>query len=177
MSLCSQAPRSAGSVGRESYGDLHDGQHPAGNRPGGHFANNAGATLFLSIHFNGNSDQGLNGATVYYDDARAFRVKNAEFGRMVLDNLLLATGAAGYELAGRGVTTDESAVGTGNHFYVLGPTGQKKPRATRMVGALAEGAFVTNAHYAALLAQETLLDTVAQGYASAIIQWFGSAGR
>lgn len=69
---------------------------------------------------------------------------------------------------------DESALGMGNHFYVLGPAGKKKPRATQMVGALAEGAFVTNAHDAAVLAQDRFLNAVAQGYANAVIRWFRS---
>ncbi|MCL4531851.1 MAG: N-acetylmuramoyl-L-alanine amidase, partial [Actinobacteria bacterium] len=141
------------------------------------FANNAGAQLFLSIHFNGDSDPSLSGATVYYDNARPFSDKNGQFAQMVLNGLLSSTKAAGYDLGSRGVMTDESAVGMGNHFYILGPVGEDKPRATQMVGALAEGAFVTNAHDAAFLAQDKFLDAVAQGYANAIVQWLGSTGH
>ena len=140
-------------------------------------ANSSGAELFLSIHFNGNSNTALNGAEVYYNAQRPFSDKNRKFAQMVLDNLLASVRAAGYNLASRGIKTDETAVGKGNAFYLLGPTDDDHPRATQMVGALAEAAFLTNDQDASMLRQEKFLDAIAAGYAQAIQQWFQSIGK
>jgi N-acetylmuramoyl-L-alanine amidase len=81
---------------------------------------------------------------VYYNATRPFTDRNKKFAQLVLDSLLNSTKAAGFNLNRRGVKTDEMAVGKGNAFYLLGPTDDDHPRATQMVGALAEGAFLTN---------------------------------
>lgn len=140
-------------------------------------ANNSGAELFLSIHFNGNTKTDLRGTEVYYNANRPFSDKNRKFAQMVLDNLLASTKAAGYNLESRGVREDEKVVGKGNSFYLLGPAEPDKPRATQMVGVLAEGAFLTNKEDAEMLRQEKFLDALALGYAKAIQQWFQSIGK
>ncbi len=140
-------------------------------------ANNSGADLFLSIHLNGADNGALNGSEVYYNAMRPFTDKNKKFAQMVLDGLMASTGSAGYSLTKRGIKTDETAVGKGNAFYLLGPTNGDHPRATQMVGALAEGAFLTNDHDAAMLQQDKFLDAAASGYARAIQQWFQSVGK
>jgi N-acetylmuramoyl-L-alanine amidase len=140
-------------------------------------ANNSGAGLLLSIHFNGSSNTELCGAEVYYNGKREFSDKNKQFAQMVLDNLLASTKAAGYNLQSRGVKEDERAVGKGNSFYLLGPTEKHKPRATQMVGALVEGAFLSNKGDAEMVKEERFLDAVAAGYAQAIQQYFQTIGR
>ncbi len=140
-------------------------------------ANNSGADLFLSIHFNGNNNGALNGSEVYYNVMRPFTDKNKKFAQMVLDNLMASTKAAGFTLNNRGIKLDENAVGKGNAFYLLGPTDDDHPRATQMVGALAEGAFLTNDQDASMVKQDKFLDAVAAGYAQAIQQWFQSMGK
>ena len=140
-------------------------------------ANNTGAQLFLSIHFNGSGDPSQNGTEVYFNAKRPFSDKNKQFAQVVLDNLLASTKAAGFNMNNRGVKNDEFSVGKGNSLYLLGPTGDDKPRAEQMVGALAEGAFLTNDQDASYLKQDKFLDALAQGYAQAIQQWFQSAGK
>ncbi len=140
-------------------------------------ANNAGADLFLSIHFNGNNNSALNGSEVYYNGQRPFSDKNKKFAQMVLEDMLTTTKAAGFNPNNRGIKTDETAVGKGNAFYLLGPADDDHPRATQMVGALAEGAFLTNDSDASMLKQDKFLDAMAAGYAQAIQQWFQSVGK
>ncbi|HEX2924021.1 MAG TPA: N-acetylmuramoyl-L-alanine amidase [Chloroflexota bacterium] len=140
-------------------------------------ANNAGADLFLSIHFNGSSNTGLSGTEVYYNTKRPFSDKNKKFAQMVLDNLLASTKAAGFNLNSRGVKSDELSVGKGNSLYLLGPTDDDHPRATQMVGALGEGAFFTNEAEANVVRQDKFQDALAAGYAQAIQQWFQSQGQ
>ncbi len=140
-------------------------------------ANNSGASLLLSIHFNGSSRPELNGAEAYYNAMRPFSDKNKKFAQIVLDNLIASTKAAGFDLASRGVKEDERAVGQGNSFYLLGPSDKDKPRATQMVGALIEGLFLTNTHDADMAKQEKFVDAVAWGYAQAIQQYFQTIGK
>jgi len=92
-------------------------------------ANNSGATLFLSIHFNGSSNPDFNGVEIYYNAKRPFSDKNKGFAQLLLENAIVSTKAAGYNLQNRGVKEDERAVGQGNSFYLLGPTDEDKPRA------------------------------------------------
>lgn len=141
------------------------------------FANNAGAQIFLSIHFNGSGDPNQNGAEMYYNTKRPFSDKNRKFAQVLLDNALATTKAAGFSLVNRGVKNDELSVGKGNSLYLLGPTDEDKPRATQMVGALAEGGFLTNDQEANYLRQEKFQDALAQGYAQAIIQYLGTMGK
>jgi len=140
-------------------------------------ANSAGADLFLSIHFNGNSNTDMKGAEVYYNSKRTFSDKNKKFAQMVMDNVVAATKAAGFNIVARGAKDDELSVGKGNSLYLLGPTDDWKPRATQMVGALVEGAFLTNDDDAAMLRQEKFQDALATAYAQAIQQYFASVGK
>ena len=140
-------------------------------------ANDNGAGLFLSIHFNGNNNADLHGAEVYYNGKRPFSDKNKKFAQTVLDSMISTAKTAGYNLVNRGIKQDETAVGKGNSFYLFGPKGDDKPRESQMVGALAEGAFLTNPDDAALLTQDKFLDALALAYAKAIEQYFQQMAR
>jgi N-acetylmuramoyl-L-alanine amidase len=135
-------------------------------------ANSSRASLLLSIHFNGSVDPQLRGVEVYYNSSRPYAGKSKQFAQLVLDSYLAAVKSAGYQVPSRGVREDERAAGKGNDFYLLGPVDEGRPRASQMVGVLVEGGFVTNDEDAALIKQEKFLDTVARGYAQAILQWF-----
>lgn len=140
-------------------------------------ANNAGADLFLSIHLNGSSNGDLNGTEVYFNGKRPFSDKSKKFAQMVLDSVMASTKAAGFNMNNRGVKSDELSVGKGNSLYLLGPIDDDHPRASQMVGALTEGAFVTNEGDGAMLKQDKFLDALAVGYAQAIQQWLQSQGK
>lgn len=132
-------------------------------------ANAAGATLFLSIHFNGNDDPGLSGTTIYYDAARPFARRSLYFARLLDQGTKAALGQVGYPTIDRGVQTDSTAVGQGSYFYLLGPTAT---RPTTMPGALVEGLFLTNARDAQELRDPKVLDALAQAYARAIESYY-----
>jgi N-acetylmuramoyl-L-alanine amidase/LysM repeat protein len=140
-------------------------------------ANDSGAAVFVSIHFNGSTNTTLRGAEVYYNGKRPFSDTNKKLAQMLLDHMLKATKEAGYDLPSRGIKLDEAAAGQGNSFYLLGPKGTNKPRESMMPGALVEGAFLTNADDAALIKQERFLDALAMGYARAIEQYFQQLAR
>jgi N-acetylmuramoyl-L-alanine amidase len=132
-------------------------------------ANNAHATLFLSIHQNGYADPSKQGTTVYYDDARPFSRRSEYFAQLLDEEAAAQLANAGYQALNRGVQTDSSAVGMGQHFYVLGPDAV---RPSQMPGALAEGLFLTNPVDATHLRDPHILTALAQAYARAIQHYF-----
>lgn len=132
-------------------------------------ANNAPATLFLSIHENGYVDPSVRGTTIYYDAARPFSRRSQYFAQLLDQQAVAQLAKVGYATLDRGVQTDSTAVGMGQHFYVLGPDAA---RPTRMPGALAEGLFVTNPQDAAELRDPKVLDALAHAYALAIQHYY-----
>lgn len=133
-------------------------------------ANNAHATLFLSIHFNGDDNSALNGTTVYYDADRPFNDRSRYFAQLLDREAVAALAKIGYQTLNRGVQTDSQAVGQGNHFYVLGPDAK---RPIQMPGALVEGLFLTNSRDATQLRDPRTLDALAQAYAHAVEIYYG----
>lgn len=133
-------------------------------------ANNANATLFLSIHFNGDDKPSLSGTTIYYDAARPFSDRSLYFAEILHRETVANLASIGYQTVDRGVQTDSQAVGQGSHFYVLGPDAV---RPIRMPGALAEGLFLTNPRDAAQLRDPRTLDALARAYARAIELYYG----
>jgi N-acetylmuramoyl-L-alanine amidase len=132
-------------------------------------ANNAHATLFLSMHFNGYNDPAVRGTTVYYDDARPFAKRSQYFATLLDAEIGAALQRSGINTMDRGVQTDSQAVGYGSHFYVLGPDAV---RPTQVPGALVEGMFLTNDQDATALRDPKTIDTLAQAYAQAIRDYY-----
>jgi len=133
-------------------------------------ANNAHATLFLSIHFNGDDNSTISGTTVYYDDAMPFYHRSWYFARLLDSEAVAALQRVGYSTVNRGVQTDSQAAGLGSHFYVLGPDAA---RPIQMPGALVEGLFLTNARDAQALRDPRVQDALASAYARAIELYYG----
>jgi len=134
-------------------------------------ANNAHASLFLSIHFNGNDKTSLRGTTVYYDADRPFSRRSLYFATLIDQETVAALKRIGYADLDLGVNTDSQAVGSGEHFYVLGPDAA---RPSQMPGALVEGLFLTNAQDAQQLRDPRTVEALAQAYARAVRLYYGA---
>ncbi|MBX6771613.1 MAG: N-acetylmuramoyl-L-alanine amidase, partial [Chloroflexi bacterium] len=134
-------------------------------------ANNAHATLFLSIHLNGSLRPELSGTTVYYDAARPFALRSQYFAALLDQETVAALQQAGYTPVNRGVQTDSQAIGQDGHFYVLGPDAV---RPIQMPGALVEGLFLTNDRDAQALRNPRIIEALAQAYARAIERYYGT---
>lgn len=132
-------------------------------------ANNARATLILSIHFNGIGDQNTRGTEVYYCRARPFASQSKRFATLVQQSLVTSLDGARYDTVDRGIKDDPLSVGKGSHLYLLGPD---SVRPATMPGALGEGLFLTNPTEAAKLRDPGLLDALAQGYAKAVRAYY-----
>jgi N-acetylmuramoyl-L-alanine amidase len=70
------------------------------------WANQFGAEILLSIHFNGSENPARSGTEAYYSDLSARADESFRLGASVLDRLLAALRAAGYEPTDRGVASD-----------------------------------------------------------------------
>jgi len=134
-------------------------------------ANNAKAELFLSIHFNANRDSSMHGSEVYYSEDRPFTADSRRFAQLIQQNLVNGLAGIGYQEVGV-VKMDMSALGPGEHFYVLGPQSDIIVRPSEMPAALAEGLFLSNDDDATMLRDEHTLDVIALAYAKAIHQYF-----
>ena len=135
-------------------------------------ANNAQASLFLSIHFNGDEKTSISGTTVYYDAARQFSAQNQHFASLIDQDAVAALYQLGYIPLNCGVQTDSSAVGQGSPFYVLGPDAA---RPIQMPGALAEGFFLNSPRDAQQLRDPKTLDALAHAYAQAVTEYFSQS--
>jgi len=140
-------------------------------------ANDSGADLFVSIHNNGAGDSSVSGTEVWFSPLRPFADKNLLFAQLLQDNLVASIRALGYNTVDRGIKDDSVFRVFGGRYYeifVLGEADSTRahPRATGMPGALGEGLFLSNQADAAMLAKESTLDALAQGYYSAVVQYF-----
>jgi N-acetylmuramoyl-L-alanine amidase len=134
-------------------------------------ANEAGATILVSIHFNGSTDRTLRGPEVYYSAQRPFAAQNRKLADAVMAGLIARMGAAGRPVTPRGVLRD--AVLGGGALYLLGPAGGRIVRPSNMPGVLIEGLFLSNPDDAAVLADPVTLQTLARGYADGIAAYLG----
>ncbi|MBI2863797.1 MAG: N-acetylmuramoyl-L-alanine amidase [Chloroflexi bacterium] len=133
-------------------------------------ANNARATLFLAIHFNGHSDPDQRGTEMFYGRGRPHSGQSLRFATLMQQKTVAALSAVGYATVNRGVKDDQRAVGTGNYLYLLGPNAE---RPTTMPGALAEGLFLTNAADLAQLRDPKVIEAIARAYAAAVSEYLG----
>jgi N-acetylmuramoyl-L-alanine amidase len=141
-------------------------------------ADASGARAFLSIHMNIYSDPAIAGSEVFYDSARPFGSRNAQFADLIQGSLIQYLRSAGYSTPDRGTADDQDVamasfgtLGSYNHLVVLGPgiAGQLRP--TSMPGALSEPFFLSNPPEATAALQPETQDLLAQAYAAAIEQF------
>lgn len=130
-------------------------------------ANAANADVLVSIHFNSSGSPTSQGTETLYNANRPFSAQNQRLAQNVNSALLASMRAAGYASQNRGVKTDQS---TGRGQFYLLSSGSTRP--SRMPAVIGEGLFISNPTEAALLKQPEFLDTLAQGYADAIMAYF-----
>src|SRR5579884_452015 len=133
-------------------------------------ANDAGAAILVSIHFNGSTDHGLRGPAIYYSASRPFAAQSRKLADAVMSALTARMGQAGRPITPLGVLRDSTL---GGSLYLLGPAGGRIARASNMPGILIEGLFLTNPDDAALLADPATLQALARGYADGIAAYLG----
>lgn len=135
-------------------------------------ANDAGADLFMSIHFNGVANPAVRGTQVFYSDGRPFSDRSKFLAELADANVVKALAEAGYQTVDRKATTDSSILGGTAHFYLLGPGGETIKRPTNMPGIIGEALYLTNSDDAHALRQPHILEALAKGYTEAVKQYF-----
>jgi N-acetylmuramoyl-L-alanine amidase len=133
-------------------------------------ANQAGAAVLVSVHFNGSTDRSLRGPEVYYSAARPFAAENRKLAERVMAAITARLAQASRPVAPHGILRDSVL---GGSLYVLGPQGGRIARASAMPGILIEGMFLTNTDDAALLADPVTLQALARAYADGVAGYLG----
>jgi N-acetylmuramoyl-L-alanine amidase len=133
-------------------------------------ANQAGATILVSVHFNGSVDRSLRGPEVYYSPDRPFAAESRKLAERIAAATTARLAEAKRPVALRGVFSDTIL---GGHLYVLGPAGGRIVRASNMPGVLVEGMFLSNDADARLLADDATVQALVKGYADGIAAYLG----
>lgn len=134
-------------------------------------ANNTGADVFVSVHFNGISDPNRKGTYVFWDPDRPYADKSRALAELVDASLVKAMKDAGYSAQDHGATRDTAVLG-GEHYYLLSPKTSAVDRPSTMPAVIGEGLFLTNDDDANALKKELIVDAIAKGYAEGIKAYF-----
>jgi N-acetylmuramoyl-L-alanine amidase len=135
-------------------------------------ANQAGSDIFVSVHFNGQSDANAKGTYMFFDPDRPFADRSKALATFMDQSLAAALHGAGYTTTDHGATPDTSVL-AGDHYYLLSPKTNIVPRPSNMPAIICEGLFLTNNDDAAALRKDAVLEAIAQGYAAGIKAYFG----
>jgi N-acetylmuramoyl-L-alanine amidase len=133
-------------------------------------ANDAGAAVLVSVHFNGSTERSLRGPEIYYSPSRPFAAENKKLADGIMAAVTARLGEAKRPVTPRGVLRDSIL---GGHLFVLGPEGGRIVRASRMPGVLVEGMFLTNDEDLKLLADPATIQAMVRGYADGIASYLG----
>lgn len=138
-------------------------------------ANNAKADLFVSVHLNSAASQ-MGGTEVFYCPDHPFADKSRKMAELLQNSLLDGIRSLGYNPPNRGVKVDtESAART--HLYVLGPKTSIIAKPIAVPSVLGEALFISNLREGELLRDDKTLDTIAEAYARAVVQYFDWLGQ
>jgi N-acetylmuramoyl-L-alanine amidase len=133
-------------------------------------ANEAGAAVLVSIHFNGSVERSLRGPEIYYSPNRPFATENKKLAESIMAAATTRLGEAKHPVTPRGVLRDSIL---GGHLFVLGPEGGRIVRASKMPGVLVEGMFLTNDEDLKLLNDPVTIQALVRGYADGIVSYLG----
>src|SRR6185503_17811181 len=126
-------------------------------------ANNSGADILVSVHFNGISDPNRKGAYVFWDPDRPYADKNKALAELVDQALVKSMRDAGYAAEDHGATRDTAVLG-GEHYYLLSPKTDTVGRPSQIPAIIGEGLFLTNDDDANAVRKEPIAEAIARGY-------------
>jgi N-acetylmuramoyl-L-alanine amidase len=131
-------------------------------------ANEAGADVLVSVHFNGLDNPEARGTEVWYCSQRPQGADNERLATAVQESLVRNLNEAGFETVDRGIKND-SVMG---HFAITGPD---IARPSQMPAIIGEPLFMTNDQDAATLKSPQGQEALARGYFQGIQAYFGDA--
>jgi len=142
-------------------------------------ANAAGATVLVSIHFDGFSDPSVGGTETFYDAARSFAGSNQRLATDLQSALVASLG-----VADRGVFTDDqlgapTLTASGDNYNHLIELGPQSPGwvddPSQMPGALVEPLFITNPSEAGLASDPAGQQKIAEALAAGVLRYVAPA--
>lgn len=133
-------------------------------------ANEAGASVLVSVHFNGSVDRSLRGPEIYYSPSRPFSAESRRLAEAIMAATTARLAEAKRPVTPRGTFSDAIL---GGNLFVLGPASGRIVRASHMPGALVEGMFLTNEADARLLNEDATIQALVRGYADGIAAYLG----
>jgi peptidoglycan/xylan/chitin deacetylase (PgdA/CDA1 family)/N-acetylmuramoyl-L-alanine amidase len=142
-------------------------------------ANASGASVLVSIHFNGLPGSQLSGSGVFYNAVREFSDDNERLAGLLQAAQLEALAGFGHQARDWGALRDDSfdspsqtLCPTGYRYYTLiGPAAAGRPRPSQMPGAVIEAMFLTYPKEADLASRQEVRDSLAKAYAGAIAKY------
>ena len=173
--------------------------NPERTQPRIDFANNFGAQILVSVHFNGAEDKNIRGTEVYYSDTGANREENRRLAQNLLKSLLTEIEETGAKITNRGVSSDkymrysyeETARSLTNNAKTIIENGHNPNNCPdclglitlgnnpmslnpgHYIGALVEVEFLSNPQVVeTFLTKPDSLDIIAGGLAKGIIVYF-----
>ncbi|HXG41543.1 MAG TPA: N-acetylmuramoyl-L-alanine amidase [Dehalococcoidia bacterium] len=137
------------------------------------YINAFGAHVLVSIHFNGISDPSVRGTEVYYSDTGPHEAGNRSLASNLLESLVAAIRSAGYQVADRGIRSDNYK--PYGRLWILGHNDQLARKALWEAGALVEVLFLTNPDDVGFLQRPDALDVIARGLREGIVRYWSAA--
>jgi N-acetylmuramoyl-L-alanine amidase len=144
-------------------------------------ANEAHASVLVSVHFNSGSSSRYGGALSVYDAARSFGNDNRRLAGLLQAHVLAGLNARGWAIPDAGVVTDtgvgsalSSAAAAYGHLVILGPAMPGYfTSPTTMPGAVVEPLFLTDPFEADVAVSRQGQLSIADGVATAVEQYLG----
>ena len=146
-------------------------------------ANEAGAAVLVSVHFNSGSSSRDAGALTIYDGARSFATNNHRLAEVLQANVRSGLNAHGWAIPDAGVVSDttvgnalSSAAAAYGHLVILGPSmAGYFTSPTTMPGSVIEPLFLTDPFEADIAASPAGQVSIAAGIATAVTQFLGDS--
>jgi len=136
-------------------------------------ANEAGASLLLSIHNNGSTNPRTRGTSTWYSAAHPRGSEGRILAELVQAELLAGLRAAGYENpVDQGANDDPPLQKPYGHLFLVGPQTPRVARVSQMAGVIGESLYVTSEVESRLLATEEVQRAIAASYQRAVEQYF-----
>ncbi len=136
-------------------------------------ANEAGASLLLSIHNNGSTNPRTRGTSTWYAEAHPQGARSRVLAQLVQAELLAGLREAGYaDPIDQGANDDTPLQKPYGHLFLVGPQTPRVARVSQMPGIVGESLYVTSDVESRLLASEHIQRAIAAAYRRGVEAYF-----
>jgi N-acetylmuramoyl-L-alanine amidase len=138
-------------------------------------ANEARASLVISVHNNGASSSRTRGTSTWYSSAHPLGARGRALAELAQAELLGGLRAAGYaDVVDQGANDDPPLRKPYGHLFVVGPQTPRVARVSEMPGVIGESLYITSDVESRLLASEEIQRAIAAAYTRAVQQFLSA---